>query len=796
MEKVYCVHCGAALDVYARFCRNCGEKTPISPAMIRLAMDKDQQAICELYERTYQDVYHTIKSVVHDEDTALDILQDAYIKGFESLGQLNDPRSFLPWMKRIAINRAKNELKRKKPMLFTDMENEDGDELPFQDEREEHLPDIVIDKQETTRLINEMLATLSEEQRMVIGMFYYEQMSVKEIAAELGCSENTVKSRLNYGRKKIETQVLDLEKRGTKLYSLSPVLFLLLLFRNVAGQTADIPAQQILSNIQGSVAAQTAAQAGSAAGQEAARTGAKAADEAAKQGFLHTVAGKVVAGIAAVALIGGAVGGAVQLAQNNIAEAEPVNAAVETETAAEQDAALEQTEEITHGEEIVPDVQPEEPEVNSTELAMEAYTEYLESVLIPEKGILETEQSGVKSFPDMPAEEPPYDELPEMLVVYGNANAGISLDLYDTEDEAVVLKSTVELKNVLFDGYQGYVDPLVLWRQDADGVPHLVFWYNDDVAFMDAPGGRRTLYVISCEDGELAYEYGLCESVATEVGYGLVEYTYESGNETSRVLRDFNDSIMSGTAEDLRIAAWPLDYSLAMAEPLAEHGIVVNQDFELTGENATLIFRNAFADSGDYYTASMDFADNTAFHQTYEETETVSQQTDAANTPGWRQAYAELIPTVTGLIEDDIGDVLDDEKVVCKYMLLDMTQDGTPELIISTTLFFGYPLGTEFIYVFSYDGNGAYLVDSNSYVSVAYQSEATGSLLVCGDASRMQGLASYYAVGLENGVLNQTVIAEDVHLIEEGIEDHLDNYPDYSEIDWYAVDDFDGTLPY
>ena len=492
MEKVYCVHCGAALDVYARFCRNCGEKTPISPAMIRLAMDKDQQAICELYERTYQDVYHTIKSVVHDEDTALDILQDAYIKGFESLGQLNDPRSFLPWMKRIAINRAKNELKRKKPMLFTDMENEDGDELPFQDEREEHLPDIVIDKQETTRLINEMLATLSEEQRMVIGMFYYEQMSVKEIAAELGCSENTVKSRLNYGRKKIETQVLDLEKRGTKLYSLSPVLFLLLLFRNVAGQTADIPAQQILSNIQGSVAAQTAAQAGSAAGQEAARTGAKAADEAAKQGFLHTVAGKVVAGIAAVALIGGAVGGAVQLAQNNIAEAEPVNAAVETETAAEQDAALEQTEEITHGEEIVPDVQPEEPEVNSTELAMEAYTEYLESVLIPEKGILETEQSGVKSFPDMPAEEPPWfdstgiyavdyydydhDELPEMLVVYGNANAGISLDLYDTEDEAVVLnfplKKTAEEKTEEY--MQPGFDEEATQYEEPDSIPDVL----------------------------------------------------------------------------------------------------------------------------------------------------------------------------------------------------------------------------------------------------------------------------------------------------------------------------------
>ncbi|MBQ8935895.1 MAG: sigma-70 family RNA polymerase sigma factor [Oscillospiraceae bacterium] len=391
MEKVYCVHCGAALDVYARFCRSCGEKTLISPALIRLATEKDQQAITELYERTYQDVYHTVRSVIHDEDTALDILQDAYIKGFESLDQLNDPRSYLPWMKRIAVNRAKNELKRKKPMLFTDMENEDGDELPFQDEREEHLPDVVIDKQETTRLINEMLGTLSEEQRMVIGMFYYEQMSVKEIAAELGCSENTVKSRLNYGRKKIETQVLDLEKRGTKLYSLSPVLFLLLLFRNMAGQPTDIPAQQILSNIQGSVGAQTAAQIGSAAGQEAARTGAKAAGEAAKQGFLHTVAGKVVAGIAAVALIGGATVGAVQLTQNNSTQAEPVTEAAEIQpepveelseepTPQEEPAVITETppEEVTPEEQpVVEQPEPEEPEETAVPDWQIAYTAFL-----------------------------------------------------------------------------------------------------------------------------------------------------------------------------------------------------------------------------------------------------------------------------------------------------------------------------------------------------------------------------------------------------------------------------------
>ena len=103
--------------------------------------------------------------------------------------------------------------------------------LDFKDERTENLPDARLADQETARLMNEILQTLSEDQRLVVGMYYYEQMSIKEIAKELNCSENTIKSRLSYGRKKIELQVKELEKRGTKLYGLAPIPFLLWLFK-------------------------------------------------------------------------------------------------------------------------------------------------------------------------------------------------------------------------------------------------------------------------------------------------------------------------------------------------------------------------------------------------------------------------------------------------------------------------------------------------------------------------------------------------------------------------------------
>ncbi len=259
----------------------------ITPDLINKAAAGDQGAITCLYEQTYSSVYKTVRAMIRDEDAVLDILQDSYIKGFQSLQQLDSPDSFPAWMKRIAVNKAKDYMKKNKPLLFTELENPEGELPEFRDECPEHMPEVVLDRQETVRLMREILDSLSEDQRLVIGMYYYQQMSVKEIAAMLDCPENTVKSRLNYGRKKVETKVRDLEKKGVKLYSLAPLAFLLWLFR-LDAEAAVEPSQRVL---QGITAQNTAGAVASA--------GAKG------------IAVKLVAGAAAVALVGCVVGGAI-----------------------------------------------------------------------------------------------------------------------------------------------------------------------------------------------------------------------------------------------------------------------------------------------------------------------------------------------------------------------------------------------------------------------------------------------------------------------------------------------------
>lgn len=242
---MYCTFCGKQIPDDAALCPYCGEPGDGLARLVAAARMGGQDAISALYEKTYSRVYYTVKSMIKDEDAVLDIIQDTYIKAFTRLDSFSGDMKFLPWIRKIAANTSRDWLKKKRPMLFTELGSGDGQDVSveemFPDERTENLPDQVIDRKETERLLREIIEELPEDQRAVIGMFYYEEMPVKEIAAAMDVSESAVKSRLKYGRQKIEKKVRELEKQGTKLYSLSPIPFLRLLFRNQEVFAVEVP---------------------------------------------------------------------------------------------------------------------------------------------------------------------------------------------------------------------------------------------------------------------------------------------------------------------------------------------------------------------------------------------------------------------------------------------------------------------------------------------------------------------------------------------------------------------------
>lgn len=291
----------------------------LSPEWIERAKAGDQEAYTELYRQTSPALYRTIRSMVRDEDLVWDILQNTYIRAFRALDRLENPAAFLPWLRRIAVNETATVMAKTQPLTFTDLADENGEPPQFAETREAYQPELNLDRQETARLVREILETLPREQQLIVGMFYYEGMSIQEISEALHIAPGTVKAQLYRGRKRIEAGVLDLEKQGVKLYGLAPLPFLLALLRGIE-PAAGMEARTLASVMAGIGKANAGAAAASAAGttgsygQAAAVGGAGSnvgpalvAAKAAKAGFLHTLAGKIVLGAAALAIVGSGV---------------------------------------------------------------------------------------------------------------------------------------------------------------------------------------------------------------------------------------------------------------------------------------------------------------------------------------------------------------------------------------------------------------------------------------------------------------------------------------------------------
>ena len=272
--------------------------------LVEQAKKNNEQAITKLYEATYKNAYFTSYQILKDKHEAEDVLQECYIKAFQKLDMLKKAESFPSWINRIVSNRSIDVYRKKKPLNFsqlTSKEEEDGKEIDFEDDKESYRPEIVADKKETARLLGEIIETLSDEQRIVVTMFYFQGMTVKEIAKDLETSENTIKSRLNYGRKKIEQEVLMLEKKGTKLYGLAPIPFLLLLMETNA------EAASVSSAVIGGVLAGTASTASTAGTVGAGATGVAGGATTAAKAAGGAVVKKILVGalIAGVTIGGG-----------------------------------------------------------------------------------------------------------------------------------------------------------------------------------------------------------------------------------------------------------------------------------------------------------------------------------------------------------------------------------------------------------------------------------------------------------------------------------------------------------
>ena len=176
--------------------------------LIRRSRERDLDAQEDLMRAAQNRVYYHCKKMLKHEETAWDAAQDVLLTMITSLDQLQEPAAFWGWVDGITADRCKHLLStsHKERQL---PEDEEGSALleSVEDLEETLTPDKGLDNEETRRMILGLVDALPPEQRMTVLFYYYDEMTVKQIAETMDTSEDTVKSRLNDARRSIEESI-------------------------------------------------------------------------------------------------------------------------------------------------------------------------------------------------------------------------------------------------------------------------------------------------------------------------------------------------------------------------------------------------------------------------------------------------------------------------------------------------------------------------------------------------------------------------------------------------------------
>ncbi len=177
--------------------------------LIRSFTDGDHAALEELVRRYKDRIYTSILFLVKDKYLAEDLFQDVFIKIIDTIrnNKYNDEGKFLSWAMRIAHNLCVDHFRKVKrsPSILNNDGQDVFDWLHFSDETAETR----VMKRQSHDRVQRMLEQLPEEQKEVIVLRHYANLSFKEIAELTNCSINTALGRMRYGLINLRKMMLE-----------------------------------------------------------------------------------------------------------------------------------------------------------------------------------------------------------------------------------------------------------------------------------------------------------------------------------------------------------------------------------------------------------------------------------------------------------------------------------------------------------------------------------------------------------------------------------------------------------
>lgn len=161
----------------------------------------DGDAFSELVNRHARGLTMMALRLVDDPEEAKDISQATFLKAFEKLSGFMMASSFKTWLYRIAVNTARDHLRRRKvrPTVELDMEIR-GDDCSAQE---------MLEKRNSNRMVREAVEELPEKQRLTLKLRMYEEMEYREIAKVIGGTEGAARANFFQALKSLRRRLGD-----------------------------------------------------------------------------------------------------------------------------------------------------------------------------------------------------------------------------------------------------------------------------------------------------------------------------------------------------------------------------------------------------------------------------------------------------------------------------------------------------------------------------------------------------------------------------------------------------------
>lgn len=167
--------------------------------LLRLAQRGDNEAVTQLVKTYQQNVYNVCYRMLGESTEAEDATQDTMVKALTNLSSYDASRSFRPWLLRIASNECIDRIRRRKDTISLDGLGDDGAwEWKAGDSPN---PEAELLHRERQTTVREILEQLSPADRMVVQLFYWENLPYAEIEEITGLTVSAIKSRLFRARR-------------------------------------------------------------------------------------------------------------------------------------------------------------------------------------------------------------------------------------------------------------------------------------------------------------------------------------------------------------------------------------------------------------------------------------------------------------------------------------------------------------------------------------------------------------------------------------------------------------------